>query len=239
MKLGIFQDIHANLPALKKSVEVFRRNRCDKIIHVGDMVGIGPYPKECLDFAYSINEMEFVMGNHDYWYAYGLPDPIPAWMSDDELRHQQWTHEQIGELYSSRVQNWPFSITHQIDDNKKVVFQHYGLNTDKNWFQPIIKNPTEMDLDILFENVEAGMIFYGHQHIESDIAGKSRYVNLGSAGCYNKPIVRLGIFDIANGEMHLEKLSVLYDDDGLIEAFDIRKVPAREFIKKVFIIRNT
>ncbi|WP_372753884.1 metallophosphoesterase [Labilibaculum sp.] len=79
--MGIFQDIHGNLPALKKGVEIFRENGCEKIFYVGDLIGISPYSKESMDF---------VMGNHDYWYAYGLPNPTPEWMSEEEVRHWTW-----------------------------------------------------------------------------------------------------------------------------------------------------
>ena len=30
MKIGVFQDLHANLPALKKAIEICRINDCEK-----------------------------------------------------------------------------------------------------------------------------------------------------------------------------------------------------------------
>lgn len=87
MNIGIFQDLHANLPALKKALEVFRDHQCSRIYHVGDLIGIGPYPKEVIDMALSIPEMEFIMGNHDHWYTYGLPQPIPDYMNGEEVAH--------------------------------------------------------------------------------------------------------------------------------------------------------
>jgi len=74
MKIGIFQDIHANLLALKKAIEVCKEQQCSKIYHVGDLIGLGPYPKEVFDLANSIDEMEFIMGNHDHWFAFVLLD---------------------------------------------------------------------------------------------------------------------------------------------------------------------
>jgi predicted phosphodiesterase len=70
MKIGIFQDIHSNLPAFEKGVEFFTERKCSSIFHVGDLIGIGPYPKETVEMANSIKNMKFIMGNHDYWYAY-------------------------------------------------------------------------------------------------------------------------------------------------------------------------
>nr|WP_320120400.1 metallophosphoesterase family protein [uncultured Marinifilum sp.] len=238
MKLGIFQDIHGNLQALKKGVETFRNNGCEKIVHVGDLIGIGPYPKECLDFAFSIKEMEFVMGNHDYWYAYGLPNPIPAWMSKEEVEHRSWINCAIGNAYRNRVKKWKFSLDLEIDKGRKITFQHYGLNKKQNWFAPRIESPSIEDLDVLFNGIDSEMIFYGHKHDENDKTGRCRYINLGSGGCYNKPEVRIGILELIDGKIELEKRSVQYNDNGLMDEFEIRKVPVRERITSSFIRRD-
>ncbi len=238
MKLGIFQDIHGNLPALKKGVETFRDNGCEKIFHIGDLIGIGPYPKECMDFAFSVEEMDFVMGNHDYWYAYGLPNPIPDWMSEEEVKHRSWINLQIGNVYRNRVKKWRFSIDYPFGRDRKLTFQHYGLNRKQNWFASRIENPGIEELDILFNGIDSEMIFYGHVHQEDDKTGRCRYINLGSAGCYNKPEVRIGILEILKDEIELKKMSIQYYDNGLMEEFEIRKVPVRDHITRSIIKRN-
>lgn len=237
MRIGLFTDIHANLPALQRCLDRFQELNCDRIIHIGDLIGIGPYPKECLDLALSVKEMEFIMGNHDYWYAYGLPKPIPSWMSKEEVAHQNWTHQEIGPLLKGEVKKWKFSIEIPINENRKVSFQHYALNESRNWFKSILKNPTIKGLDDLFKEVKSEVIFYGHQHKANDTTGKKRYVNLGSAGCFNKPEARIGILEMNTEKIKLTKETLVYEDNGLMEAFEHRQVPARDFIKKVFIKR--
>jgi predicted phosphodiesterase len=108
MKIGIFQDIHAILPALRKAIQFFREHKCSRIYHVGDLSGIGPYPKEVFELALSIPEMQFIMGNHDHWFAFGLPSPIPEYMTDEEVEHRKWTHDQIGIENNRSVQKWKF-----------------------------------------------------------------------------------------------------------------------------------
>ena len=44
MKIGVITDIHNNLIALKTVVEELQKQKCDKIICCGDIIGIGPYP---------------------------------------------------------------------------------------------------------------------------------------------------------------------------------------------------
>lgn len=238
MKIGIFHDIHANLPALKKAIEFFRSQQCEKIYHVGDLIGIGPYPREVVELSFSITEMNFIMGNHDYWYAFGIPKPRPKLMNEEEEQHQNWTHQQIGKNYKSRMQRWKFIEKLNLPNDKSITFQHYGYDERTNWFKAHIKYPTTSDLDKMYDNDDSDMIFYGHNHLESDIQGRCRYVNLGSAGCFSKPEIRLGILEISNQNMKLSKFSIPYDDNGLMEAFETRQVPARKFITKVFITRD-
>lgn len=235
--IGIFQDVHANLPALQKALEVFREHKCTAIYHVGDFIGIGPQPKEVFELGRSIPELVFIMGNHDYWYGFGLPDPKIHPLSTEEIAHQKWTHQQIGESGRAFVRSWKFVERRIINNQQKIAFLHYGYDQKRNWFKTFLKTTTVEKLDHLFLEVNADIIFYGHQHIASDFVGQSRYVNLGSAGCWDRPEVRLGILQVKDDTTTLKKLSVPYDDDGFMEVYEERKVPARDFIKKHFVRR--
>ena len=233
MKIGIFQDIHANLPAFTKAIEIFRSKGCSAIYHVGDLIGIGPYPKEVLEMALTVSELKLIMGNHDYWYAYGLPEQ----MSQEEAEHQRWTHQQLGAQYKSVVQQWKFVEELSLRGGLKIGFLHYGYDSLSNWFKDFVKNRNEQKFDQLFQEMEADLIFYGHDHAPHDAASQTRYVNLGSAGCYDKPEVRIGVLSLKNSAFELEKLSIPYEDNGLMEEFEAREVPARDFIMKTFITR--
>jgi hypothetical protein len=67
---------------------------CDEVIHVGDAVGIGPHPAEVVSLL-TDRGVRCVMGNHDEIAAFGLPKPLPPWMSEGEAEHQRWTHDQL------------------------------------------------------------------------------------------------------------------------------------------------
>jgi predicted phosphodiesterase len=238
MKIGIFQDIHANLPAFASSMAFFKTQACTLVYHVGDLVGIGPYPKEVMESASMIPNLKFVMGNHDYWYAYGVPEPKPAYMSEEEAEHHNWTQMQIGETYREFVKGWAYNECLDYGEGCRIVFQHYALEEGTDKFRAIIQTPNAPDLDQLFEGIKADYVFYGHQHLASDVQGKSRYVNLGSAGCFDHALARVGILEVDSGGLSLKQYSVPYDDNGLLEAFEEKEVPARDLIKKVFIVRE-
>ena len=95
MKIVVIADVHANLPALKAVLNTICEEGYDAVFHVGDAIGIGPYPAETLDLLLNTSNAHLIMGNHDDWFINGLPEPQPEWMSDGEVEHQHWTHAQV------------------------------------------------------------------------------------------------------------------------------------------------
>src|SRR5690349_24978652 len=107
-RIAVITDVHANLPALDAALAAIARAGCDAIFHTGDALGIGPYPAECLDRLLGTPNMRCLMGNHDEWFAHGLPAPRPAWMSEGEEQHQRWTHAQLDPALRAVVADWPW-----------------------------------------------------------------------------------------------------------------------------------
>lgn len=236
MKIGLFTDIHANLPALEAALQFFEAQGCQRLIHLGDMIGIGPHPLEVVRRCQALPSLDCVMGNHDYWYAHGLPQPKPPWMSDEEVAHQQWTHAQLGNSYKDYFRQWPWKFSMTLAGGQKISCLHYALNEKQQWFLPVVKNPRASDLDRLFQPDDEDYMLFGHQHRATKVTGKCVYVNPGSAGCHDQASVRLCIID-EMAHVLLTNYELPYDDDGLLEAFDERKIPARDFIRKNFITR--
>lgn len=64
MKYGILGDIHANLSALRAVLDCLQTERVDRVISVGDVVGYGAAPRECIELVRDIDAV-VVKGNHD------------------------------------------------------------------------------------------------------------------------------------------------------------------------------
>jgi diadenosine tetraphosphatase ApaH/serine/threonine PP2A family protein phosphatase len=64
MKYGILGDIHANLSALEAVLARFEKEGVEQVISVGDVVGYGAAPRECIDLLRSLDAI-VVKGNHD------------------------------------------------------------------------------------------------------------------------------------------------------------------------------
>ena len=65
MRIAIISDIHSNLIALESVVHEIEQLWVDKIVCLGDVVGYGPAPNECVDLIKQKVDV-CLMGNHDW-----------------------------------------------------------------------------------------------------------------------------------------------------------------------------
>ncbi len=233
MKIAVITDTHANLPALKAALNAIAIENCEAVFHLGDAIAIGPYSAECIDLIHDTPNMNCVLGNHELYYLNGLPKPRPGWMSEGEVKHQIWTHKQLGERRKSIVAQWPLILEKELE-GVKTVFVHYGLTSSRNDFTGVVRNPNKATMDKVFDGLKTEIIFFGHDHKPSTIDGKARYINPGSLGCNKEASARYIIAEYDETQVKIQHHSVRYDDKELYEAFEERKVPEREFIYKAF-----
>ncbi|KJU86655.1 metallophosphoesterase [Candidatus Magnetobacterium bavaricum] len=72
MRYAFISDIHGNLVALESVLSHIAEQNVTKIFCVGDVVGYGPYPKECIELLCS-KDVLTILGNHEE-YLLGLSD---------------------------------------------------------------------------------------------------------------------------------------------------------------------
>ncbi|MGI8586094.1 MAG: metallophosphoesterase family protein [Chloroflexia bacterium] len=118
MRIGIVSDIHANLAAFEVVIGALRRvSATERLWCIGDMVGYGPQPNECLDLLRSFDHV-CVPGNHDYGLL-GKTD-IENFNADARVA-LEWTESVIrpdNRAYLDALDqpwvpdNGPFSIVH-------------------------------------------------------------------------------------------------------------------------------
>ncbi|MGN6547063.1 MAG: metallophosphoesterase family protein [Aureliella sp.] len=64
MRQALISDIHSNLEALSTVLADIGRQKIDRIVCLGDIVGYGPNPCECLDLVIQKADLT-ILGNHD------------------------------------------------------------------------------------------------------------------------------------------------------------------------------
>jgi predicted phosphodiesterase len=234
MRLAILTDAHANLPALRAALAAVDRFAPDLTVHTGDAIGTGPYPRECLELLLARPATRCLMGNHDAWYAFGLPDPRPDWMSVGERAHQVWTHAQLGDELRGVVAAWPYNLRLETPAGA-IELLHFPLRPNDEFLSARFAPRTGEEADALFGG-GAWMTFYGHDHTAADVTGAAtRYVNPGSLGCSPTPAARIAFLEVRTAaDWTLSFAAERYDPTDLLRAFDDREVPERDFIRKVF-----
>lgn len=233
MRIAIFTDVHANLPALKAVLSEIQAKGYDEMVHLGDVISIGPFPRECLEILLSMESIQLIMGNHDEYFVNGLPDPRPDWLSDGEIELQLWTHAQLGEQHRNAIASWPFMIERTLQ-SVRVLFTHYALAEDGRSFKPFRFNPTARDLDKLFEGFDADLVFLGHDHEAVELRGAAHYINPGSLGCQKTAVAPYSLLELTAQGLQVSHYRVYYDDVDVYRAFQSRGVPSREFIQETF-----
>lgn len=92
MRVLIISDIHANLVALEEVLD-HAKQQYDAVWCLGDVVGYGPRPNECVELVREIADC-CVMGNHD-WAALGRPGVNVDDFNPQARRAVLWTREQL------------------------------------------------------------------------------------------------------------------------------------------------
>ena len=92
-KIGFFSDVHANWEALTAILKRLDEEQCDQLVCLGDIVGYGASPSECLHLIQE-REIPCVMGNHDE-YVTLLMDPAIDRLRDEIKQSIAWTQAQL------------------------------------------------------------------------------------------------------------------------------------------------
>ena len=161
MKRALISDIHANLEALTAVLQDIRDQGVTELYCLGDAIGYGPDPCECLDKV--INRCEVtILGNHDQAALFD-----PDGFNPVALQAVYWTREQLETQGGANQinQRWDFLGELPKTHNEGDLFFVHGSPrepTNEYVFPEDVYNQRKMDA--LFGRVER-YCFQGHTHI--------------------------------------------------------------------------
>jgi predicted phosphodiesterase len=159
--IAICSDIHSNLEALQAVLADAEQQGASAIYCLGDVVGYGPNPCECLDLAQDFQLT--LLGNHDQG---ALFDPVG--FSGAAERAIFWTRDVLESPAVNRQlrqRRWEFLAERpRIHREDGHLFVHASARNPLNEyvFPEDVYNPRKMDR--LFELVER-CCFQGHTHV--------------------------------------------------------------------------
>lgn len=212
MKYAVIADIHSNLEALEVVLADAKAQQCTHYCCIGDVVGYGANPRECLEIVRSMG-MPCVKGNHD---EYCSMDETLEGFNPHAAEAVQWTRQQL----SPEDRQWlrdlkyvrlvaSFSMVHATLD----VPQRWGYVFDK------------LAAAASFTYQNTGVCFFGHTHVpvafirDSMVRGgtyskfkvepgRKYFVNVGSVGQPRdlNPKAAYVIYDLDEQTIELRRL---------------------------------
>lgn len=162
MKRALISDIHGNLEALNAVLDDIRQQGISEIFCLGDVIGYGPNPVECLDIVRRKCAM-CLLGNHDQAALFDPENFNPV-----AFRAILWTRDQIDNSSGGANavnERWDYlgelPRTH-VEPNRLFVHGSPRDPTNEYVFPEDIYNQRKMEN--LFDRVEQ-FSFQGHTHI--------------------------------------------------------------------------
>ncbi|MDR3233621.1 MAG: metallophosphoesterase [Planctomycetaceae bacterium] len=160
MKLAIISDIHGNLEALEAVLADISSQGVDKIYCLGDTVGYGPNPIECIEKIRSVAAL-CLLGNHDQAALFD-----PEGFNSSAERAIFWTREQLENTkIAGANERWDFlNALPRIYRESDVLYVHGSPRNPLNEyvFQDDIYNERKMER--IFSIIPR-VSFQGHTHV--------------------------------------------------------------------------
>jgi putative phosphoesterase len=228
MKIGIISDIHGNVVSLEKILKYFKNNNVECIVHLGDAIGIGPFPIETLDLLNTLDNCEMILGNHENYQITKFPEKI----SESEFKHQNWVKSLLTEKYLNWIKTFP-KIIYKDYNGKSITFLHSIYNNIINDFTDIPYLHIN-ELEDYFKDIKSDIIFYGHSHFRQINRRKKEFCNPGSSGCSKNNETQFILLTIDKNVYSLENICIEYNKKLLLEEYKVKNVPGREEILNIF-----
>jgi predicted phosphodiesterase len=179
MRIAIISDIHSNVEALETSLGLIKQHTVDEIICLGDIIGYGANPNECIDLVRQATP-HVLLGNHD---EAAIELSKTEYFNPFARIAAEWTNGELTEENAAYVRNLPFTI-----ERNGLVFVHSSPYEPEEWHY--ILSP--VDAQFNFSYFSAPICFVGHSHVpgifcediwtQEVVPGKKFIVNVGSIG---------------------------------------------------------
>jgi len=153
MRLLIISDVHANLTALEAVLE--DADSYDTVLFLGDLVGYGPDPNECVERVRDLPDLVALVGNHDA----AVLNQLSTDAFNTEARHTvTWTQDNLSQENIDYLSELPSKF--KFTDDITLV---HGSPRQPVW-EYVLNAQTASENFFFFDT---SYCFVGHTHLPS------------------------------------------------------------------------
>lgn len=167
MKIALFSDIHANLPALEAFFEDLDRRDVDAVYCLGDLVGYNIWPNEVIAEIRK-RRIPTIAGNYDFGIGRHSDECGCAYKTEEEKANGAVSISLTNELISDRnrdyLRNLPAHkrVEYQLKEEKLDLLLVHGSPRKINEY--LFEDRAEKSLLRIMEDAEADIMCFGHTH---------------------------------------------------------------------------
>ncbi len=183
MKIAIISDIHANLEALKATLEDIKKRNVDKIFCIGDIIAKGYHTHECIELIKNNCEV-ILQGNCDRHFTEDVHDFKIK--TDKEIRRWNEIGKTITESEKDFLRKLPFSYEFYLSGS---LIRLFHANPERDNITIINEDSIEDKYKMFLPSEKtmsqevADIVIYGHIHHQyMDKIYNKTLINTGSVG---------------------------------------------------------
>ena len=194
MKIALFSDIHANLPALEAFFQDLDTHKPDAVYCLGDLVGYNIWPNEV------INEIRkrgipTIAGNYDFGIGRASDDCGCAYKTDDEKANGavsiSFTNQLVKEDERQYLRTLPAHIKVEFQLNQDTLNLLLVHGSPRKINEYLFEDREEKSLLRIMQDADADIMCFGHTHkpyhraLEVTEGEQKQYrhaINIGSVG---------------------------------------------------------
>ncbi|VAW97793.1 hypothetical protein MNBD_GAMMA21-506 [hydrothermal vent metagenome] len=155
--IALIADVHANAPALDCALDYLQGRNIKHTLVLGDIVGYGPHPEQCIETLRNNSGFSIIRGNHDHTVATGE-------ITGGSTSLASWTLKWTIDRLDKESKQWLAGLPCYLKDKDWLAV--HGSPRDKTFFNGYVYQMNYPEnLDEL-ESRGIHICFHGHTHVQ-------------------------------------------------------------------------
>jgi predicted phosphodiesterase len=167
MKIALFSDIHANLPALEAFFASVEQTKPDVIYCLGDLVGYNVWPNEVIN-EIRRRRIPTIAGNYDFGVGRASDDCGCAYKTDEEKANGavsiSYTNQVVGEDERAYLRTLPAHIRVEFQPNQDKLNLLLVHGSPRRINEYLFEDREEKSMMRIMQDADADIMCFGHTH---------------------------------------------------------------------------